>query len=214
MARDVKKNQKSIVIDMRRWGHSYSEIHRELAIPKSTIASWLKHVTMDADHRQRVLKKRLVIARANALRRRDRTRDSIRSLITASASDIQAISKRELWLMGIVLAWAKHISSQRVQYMSSDPFLIKLFLRWLQEVGRIKKRELIIDLFVRKGTGVAVKFWTKTTGLAVVHTYQLSTAPPQYGILRIRVRASSLLARQILGWIEGIKGVLWGSRQN
>ena len=55
-----------------------------------------------------------------------------------SAKDIQEITKKELWLMGIVLYWRERLLSgnendlrKGVKFSSSDPYLIKLFLKWL-----------------------------------------------------------------------------------
>ncbi len=226
---DIKKNQKNVVLDLRRQGLSYSEIQKELAIPKSTIASWLQNVTMDAHHEQRLEQKRSATAKKNALLRREQTSSSIIEVKNLSSHDIKKISKRELWLMGTILYWKHgHAGDLRtgVRFMSSDPHRIKLFLRWLQEVGHLKNKEFLFDIFLdpteEKDRAEAITYWSKITAFDSEYfshayilrkkkksVYQRKRASNyQYGMLRVRVRASSLLARQIAGWIEGIKNRL------
>ena len=219
---DTKKNQKTIVVGLRRQGFSYSEIQKELALPKSTIASWSQNVTMDVGHEQRLQQKRSATAQKNNALRKRRTAEAITAIKKSSSHDIRTISKRELWLMGITLYWKNISSTGRVQFTSAEPDLIKLFLRWLQEVGRLKKNEFLFDIFLGSDKqnirDDAIGYWSKNTGFDTEHfshvyllrrkkkrVVQRKRTTYQHGLLRIRVRASSLLARQIAGWIEGIK---------
>ncbi|OGN28162.1 MAG: hypothetical protein A3A33_02295 [Candidatus Yanofskybacteria bacterium RIFCSPLOWO2_01_FULL_49_25] len=238
---DVKKNQKKYVIDLRKKGLSYSEIGKELAIPKSTISLWLKKVKLTDAQRQRLSERRVVAARANSKKRKISLAHKIEVLKNASAKNIQQISKREFWLMGIMLYWREQLANKNkndlytgVQFTSGDPHLIKFFLRWLQEVGRLKKGEILFDIFT-DSTDQTIQlknkaYWSRISGFdkkafarvyiqkRIKHQDSMSNRKKRvrrkkiiYGLLRIRVRASSMLARQIAGWVSGIQNFYWGS---
>ena len=148
--------------------------------------------------------------------------------------------------MGIILYWRERAASGNetdirngVRFTSSDPYLIKFFLKWLIQAGGIKNDEIKFDIFIgedKKSSVEAVKevilYWSKITGFSkehfLNHIYFQKNSPKrrtkpgqkkrktgipkksQFGLLRIRVMASSMLARQIAGWIKGIQQYYWG----
>ncbi len=214
---------------MRKRGMSYSEIENRLSIPKSTLCSWLKTVPLTDEQLRRLDEKRRAVARANAERRMERTDKTIEAIWHASAHDVKNISKRELWLMGIALCWNRTGDFRKgVHFTSSDPHLVKLFLQWLRDVGQIDDDELQFDIFMRGRKGDAIQYaidhWARVTNFSeerFSHIYfqkgrkrdrgkSTIEQKPYLGMLRVRVRASSLLARQIAGWIHGIRAFYWG----
>jgi len=124
--------------------------------------------------------------------------------------------------MGVMLYWTakqKHDQKHGVHFMSSDPELIKLFLLWLKDIGGIKYDEIAFDIFLKSDTlkerESAIAYWKKIIGTDLFNLYiqkarrrrglRNTVKRAESSILRIRVRKSSLLARQITGWIQGIK---------
>jgi len=105
-------------------------------------------------------------------------------------------------------------------------------LKWLQNIGRIKDEEIMLDLFINKQqsrpTKEIVKYWSDVTDFSedrFSKIYWLRSRKKtnnskdkkrviknktKYGLLRVRVRASSMLARQISGWVRGIVRYYWG----
>lgn len=218
MPYNVANNQKSIVTDLRRKGFSYSEIARELALPKSTLSSWLKRVPLTDEQKNRLIKKRQLAARENGKKRIATLLATYDDVWRRSARDIKKISPRELWLMGIVLYGRE---KRTVQFTSSDALQIKLFLRWLYEIGNLGNNELAFDIFITtpsqgedpKRIERAIAHWMHITGMPkkyFTHIYRQrqKQVKDNFGQLRIRVKASSILARQISGWTHGIASIL------
>lgn len=251
--------KKGIAIDLRKKGNSYSEIANSIHVPKSTVAYWVRKVKVDPEHIKKLKERRTNAARKNSAKRILKINKEIEEIKNSSAKDIDKISKRELWLMGIILYWRERLLSGHendlrhgVRFSSSDPYLINFFLKWLQDVGGIKNEEIYFDIFLTKdkrhsiqAVKDAILYWSKKTNFprdyflkhiyfqrnrlkltevikgknekilskqsnkdhkAKIKKYKIS----QFGFLRIRVRASSMLARQISGWIRGIRKYYWG----
>jgi hypothetical protein len=127
-----------------------------------------------------------------------------------------------------------------VNFTSSDPYLIKLFLRWLQDLGGYENDELNFDIFINKFGRTKkltetdkidrikqiIRYWAEVTEAPkekFIHIYfkekPVSNGKKKidlkeynkanFGFLRIRVKSSSMLARQIAGWMRGIREFYW-----
>jgi len=228
--RSAKKREKREIIALRKRGFSYSEIRNQFPVSKSTLSAWLKNIKMP-EGRSRELRRRSIRGLIKGAEQKKMRRISETNVIHSSAmQDIKTISKKELWLMGIVLYWAcgleekEHRTGLGVRFSSSDASIIKLFLEWLAQVGNIKKREVGFDLYLhesRKGIrDEIISHWARVTGFPRAHFSHVyfqknkikrksTLKKANYGLVRIRIRKSSLLARQISGWILGIKKHYW-----
>lgn len=152
-----------------------------------------------------------------------------RTIQEAAMRNVKEISRRELWLMGIVLYRARGVEETEsrtglgVRFSSSDPFLVKLFLAWLVRIGKIRRKDIACDLYLHEGRknmqAEILEYWSRSTGFPrrhFSHVYffrnNLKEKKPRrktrYGLVRVRVAASTLLSRQISGWIRGVEGIL------
>ena len=250
MAIDVKKALEPMAVKLRKQGFSYSQIQKEIYVPKSTLSSWLKKIKLTEAQTGKLRERQLRAAKAGSEKKSLRTAQLIEEIKISSAKDVSKISKRELWLMGVMLYWRERLSNDNesdlrkgVRFTSSDPHLVKLFLKWLNDIGKIADEEIGFDIFagenkynrggrrneksennVEARNKVAVdviNYWSEITGFPknnFTHVYFQKVRPKKrgikkrkisgkarFGLLRIRVKASSMLARQIAGWTEGIK---------
>jgi len=233
----LEKYKQNIAIDMRKRGFSYSEIGNRIHIPKSTLSYWLKNIKLTPEQTQKLNDKRIEVAKANALKKISKTAKTIEEIKNSSAQDIKEISKKELWLMGVVLYWKngnRGDLKKGVHFSSSDPAMINLFLKWLREVGGVEDKEIKFHIFIKrrgfktsvdkknKMVDESIDFWSKATGVPKSHfsniyfqkTNRGNNPQPitdKYtqpaGFLRVKVAESSMLARQIAGWIEGLKRI-------
>src|SRR3989344_2426597 len=170
----LEKYKKNIAIDMRKRGLSYSEIGNHLHIPKSTLSYWLKNLKLTPEQIKKLNDKRVEIAKANALKKISTTSGMIEKIKNSSSRDIKEISKKELWLMGIMLYWKNGNNSdfkKGVHFSSSDPYMIKLFLKWLKEAGGIKDGEIKFEIFLKSNSGdkndlkeKAASYWSDVSG--------------------------------------------------
>ena len=235
----IKKNSpKDFAIELRKGGYSYSEIMKFCPVPKSTLSYWFRDLKLSEPQLLRLKKKRIESAQKGSKTKILKTAKAIEEIQKNSAKDVGKISKRELWLMGVVLYWRERLLNKNdsdlkkgVRFTSSDPYLIKLFIRWLVDVGGIKNEEISFDIFMpadkKKSLNDFVDYWSKVTGFSKGNfsRYYLQkarvdnskkkpkrvTQKSSYGLLRVRVKASSMLARQISGWVSGVIEHYWGS---
>ena len=217
----MEKYKQNIAIEMRKRGFSYSEIENRMHIPRSTLSYWLKNIKLTPEQTKKLNDKRTEVAKANALKKVSRTSKMIEEIKNSSSQDVKEISKKELWLMGVVLYWKNGNKSdlkKGVHFSSSDPDMIKLFLKWLREVGGVEDKEIRFDIFIKwsktskkNSSDEIIDYWAKVTGFSKEHFsniyFQKASKKRESGngFLRIKVAQSSMLARQIAGWIEGLK---------
>lgn len=209
--------KKGIAIELRKKGFSYDDIKNELNIPKSTVVYWVRDIKLEENQTQNLKNKQLETAKENSRKRAVKILKQAEEIRTTSIASINKISKRELWLIGIVLYWRQKFSSSKthnlkkgVWFSSSDPNILNLFLRWLRDVGGVTNKELYLDIFMKKGDkkdrAKIINYWSGAVGIPsnnFKHFYYQNNKS-KFGFLRIRVSASSMLARQIDGWIAGI----------
>ena len=174
MPRYLGKYKQNIAIDMRKRGLSYSEIENRLHIPKSTLSSWLKNIELTQEQMKKLNDKKITTAKSNALKKISKTSKLIEEIKSSSAQDIKELSKKELWLVGIMLYWKngnKNDMRKGVHFSSSDPTMIKLFLKWLKEIGRINDGEIKFEIFLKSNhkdkndlKEKAVSYWSEVSG--------------------------------------------------
>jgi hypothetical protein len=216
-----KESEKKAAISLRKRGLSYNEILREVPIAKSTLSVWLKDIGLAKKQRQRLtLKRKAAQVKAQESCRNVRIARE-RLTIESAKKEIKSISKKELWLIGIALYWAegskqkKHNVSQRTTFNNSDPRMILLFDRWLQEICGKEKEDLHYSIYIHRSADIesARKFWSNLVRTDIKQVY-LKTHNPKtkmkncsedyHGLLRIDVRNSTDLNRKISGWVLGI----------
>src|SRR3989344_7901362 len=171
----LEKYKKNIAIDMRKRGLSYSEIGNRIHVPKSTLSFWLRKIKLTKDQLKKLNNKKIESLKKGSEKKIARTRQTIEEIKKASAKDIKEITKKELWLIGAVLYWRERFLSgnesdlrKGVRFTSSEPYLIKLFLKWLQDIGQIKNEEIEFDIFMagdqRNLRKEAIAYWSDVTG--------------------------------------------------
>ena len=172
----IKKNSsKDFAIELRKGGYSYSEIKKFSPVPKATLSYWFRKIKLSEPQLARLKKKRIEGAQKGSRAKTLKTSKAIEEIQKTSAKDIGKISKRELWLMGVVLYWRERFLNKNdsdlkkgVRFTSSDPHIIKLFLKWLGDVGGIKNEEINFDIFIgedkKNSINDLVNYWAEITG--------------------------------------------------
>ncbi len=210
---------------MRRDGKTYREILLTVPVAKSTLSEWFKSVELAKSQKQRLTQKRLASAQRGANKRRENRIAEIAKLNSQGIKKVGKLSERELWLIGTALHWAEG-SKQRESsrsagliFTNSDPNMLVVFLAWLKVLG-VKKEDRVFELYVHTDRRSEVlkfkQWWAKQLGIKVsdffgvyykqgkILTNRKNTADLYHGLIRIRVRSSTSLHRQVNGWIEGI----------
>ena len=214
---------------MRLQGTSYREIQEQLGIPKSTLSNWLSDVPLSEEQRATLSKRseegirsRAVAIRASRIRRTE-------VLQAEAASEIGAMTDRELFLLGVALYWCEGTKEKpwgrpaQMGFINSDPDVIRLFLRWLQLVG-VQHADLIFRLSIHESADIeaAHRFWEAVVDAEESQwrrpnltrhrpsTVRQNVGPSYVGCLIVTVRRSVALNRRVAGWWAGISASATG----
>lgn len=222
MGKDAEKFR---AIEMRRHGKTYNEILDKVPVAKSTLSLWLRSVQLSKPQVQRTTALRKAAAQRGADSRRNARLAEIKSLTERGIKKVGKMSRRELWLVGIALYWAEGNKQRQssissgIIFGNSDPQMIRVFLAWLEALN-ITRSQLIFELYVHETRFAEVdvfkRWWAKEIGITrkeVTGTYfkkgnvltnHKNTEDLYHGLLRLKVKSSTSLNREITGYIAGV----------
>jgi hypothetical protein len=226
----AKDDLRATAVAMRQEGRSYREIAEVVGVAKSTLSLWLRDVPLNEEQRRALTVRgpeataaRHAENRALAARRRAHVRKQARE-------QIAQLSESELFVGGVVAYWAEGSKNkpwrhgQSVQFMNSDPAMIRLFLAWLRLVG-VSCERLIFRVHIHESAAVseAITFWADIVGAPESQfgkptikthkplTVRKNVGPDYHGCLLVYVRNSATLNLQIEGWFEGLSAYAAGA---
>lgn len=217
---------------LRLTGKSYNEIRDILSIPKSTLSSWFKGVVLSDTAKAR-LASRANIGTAMLIKRNKmqthRAEQRARETRVLARKEIPVLTKRDLLIMGAVLYWAegykrllirdgKERMSHVISFVNADPIMVKVFVRFLQEILEVSRDEihLTMRLYSHINEKSALKYWAKATGLLDPRfhptTHMISSASQgkrpynrlPYGTLQVAVYDTTKF-HHLMGLIEGVQ---------
>lgn len=222
----TKENERNKAIELRKRGLSYREILREVLVAKSTLSLWLRSVKLSKKQKQRLTEKKLASARRGAVRKHEIKVEKANDIIHRAFSDIKKISAKDLFLIGVALYWAEGSKEKEyrpgsgINFANSDCDMAKIFLKWLIKICGIDKDRIVFEIYIHENNkyrlNQVVNYWSATTGYSKdnfsriyfkknkINTKRKNIDNLYYGLLRIKVKASSELNRKVQGWIKGI----------
>jgi transcriptional regulator with XRE-family HTH domain len=217
---NAKDDLRSKARDLRVQGLDYEEIAAELGVSKSSVSLWVRDLPRPPGLSYEECRKRA----AEGIRRyweaerpaREAEREAARA---AAAAQIGQLSDRELLIAGAIAYWCEgaknkpYRRSDRVTFMNSDPSLIRFFLRFLSAAG-IASDQLIFRVYIHEDADAdaAQQFWLAITQAHPAQfrgptlkrhnptTARKNKGDNYHGCLRVEVRCSTGLYRQIEGW--------------
>jgi hypothetical protein len=217
---------------LRQAGCSYSQILEALPRPvsKSTLSLWLRDVELTPDQQAALNRMHLDARRRAGETRRFDTAQRRQKTVSAARIQIQQMSERDLFVVGVVAYWAEGSKAkpwrpegEAVQFINSDPDMIRLFVTWLRLVGVGPERLSCRVHIHESGDAVeATKYWAGVAGVSpdsfsrpTIKRHRPTTSRGNVGAeyrgcLCIYVRRSTNLYRQIEGWWSGICAGLVG----
>lgn len=221
----MKSAEKENAIRLRKEGKTYSEIMTEIPIAKSTLSEWLKSVKLAKSQKQYITKKKRESALRGARARHETRISEVRTLQHEGTIEVGELSARELWLIGTALYWAEgskqyeHSPSTGVVFNNSDSRMIRVFLRWLEQM-KVPSSSICFELYVHEArksdVPVFKQWWVRELGISIARldrvyfkkgnpkTRRKNTANLYHGLIRIKVNSSTVLNRKINGWVHGI----------
>jgi hypothetical protein len=210
--------------ELRTQGMSYGEIAGTLGIAKSSVSLWVRDLPTPARLSYPERRKRAAegVRRYWAAERPAREAKRAAARATA-AEEIGDLTDRELLIAGAIAYWCEGSKnkpgrrSDRVDFINSDPSLIRFFLRFLAITG-CPPENLTFRVYIHENADAksAELFWLKITGAhpeqflrtTLKHhqpkTVRKNVGENYHGCLRIDVQRGSGLYRAIEGWVEAI----------
>jgi len=217
---NAKDDVRSRARELRRQGMVYNEIAVKLGVSKSSVSLWVRNIPRSEtlsyeESRQRQM------AGVSAYWAAERERRELARVAVsqAAAGQIGQLSQREVLIAGAVAYWCEGAKNKpyrrnnRVDFINSDPQLVKLFLRFLETAG-VSRNRLVFMISIHETADLvaAQRFWHQVIGyedarfmppLIKRHkplTVRKNTGDDYHGCLRILVRRATVLYRQIEGW--------------
>lgn len=228
----AKLKEKDHAISLRRAGMSLRDIVKIVPVAKSTLSIWLREVHLSKPQKQRLTQKKRAAQLRGALRRKTDRITATDLIYEETGRDIGELSKRELWLMGIMLYWAEgakqkeHNVSSGIRFTNSDAVMIRLFVRWLDEICGIPFDLLRFDVYIHE-TAMKTKqeifhYWSQKIDIPIssfqglyfkkgnIKTKRKNIGEGYFGLVSLKVYRSTILNRRITGWVKGIEKFYWG----
>ena len=223
MTKYIRVQQKAV--RLREKGKTLREIGRVLRISSSTAHLWTRVVRLTELQKRAIWEKHKEAFQAGRRRvtlrqRQERHKEEIKYK-QIGKNMVGVISKRELMLIGAALYWSEGFKrDSRLGFANSDPDMIRLFLRWLFEVGRIPKESVRlrvgVNMSYRDRVSGIEKKWSRLTGIPLGQFqksfFQKVSWKRGYknrgeylGVLRVRVNGQGKLFLTIKGMLEGLR---------
>ena len=226
------RSDRNSALKLRLKGRSYNEISRLLNIPKSTLSSWFTRLEISRTAQDR-LRNRAYNLGVAALIKRNHSQTFIAQqrasdIHRAARKEVENISHRDLFVIGISLYWAegykrpivkngKVKTSHPVTLSNADPRLAKMFTEFLLKICRVPSEKIHgeVRVYEHQNPDHLLHFWSKTTDIPInrlkVIRNGISISSKRmrpynilpYGTIQIRVNSTELY-HKIMGWIEGL----------
>lgn len=224
----AKINERSMAISLREQGKSYSEIVASVHVSQSTLSVWLKAVALTDKQVSSLADKKRAGQLKGGLARKSFRETKQKSIVNESIRDIKQLTIQDLWLAGIIAYWCEGTKqretniSQAVVFTNSDPFLIRLFLKWLERCCGIEQQNLIFRLHIHESVKIyqALEYWSRELEVPIdnfsktalkkhkILTNRKNKNENYHGLITVTVRKSTDLNRKIKGWVLGISNFL------
>lgn len=213
------KKEKEDSIKLRRKGFSIKEIANKIGVAKSSVSLWVRNIELNSEQIE-ILSKKVSGIKVVEKRRQTRLKNekSKRQIILDKAEkQIEKISQKELWLMGVMLYWAEGGKTQRglVRFSNGDPEMIKIMMVFFRKICKVPEEKFrgYIHIHPHLDHKKAEKYWSNITGISLkkfFKTYRKTNISSKnkkntlpFGVFDIYICDTKLFLK-ISGWAKGI----------
>lgn len=157
------------VIELRKSGKTYSEIRRELGIPKSTLSNWLSKYPLTKEQLFSIEKaakrnKDIAVERCRLTKQKKREK-RLANVYNFQKKELLPLCLKEIYLVGLFLYWGEGSKSLKgaVSLSNTDPRVIKFYLFWLIKGLEIpiKKIKILVHLYEDMEKERELNYWSK-----------------------------------------------------
>lgn len=215
----MKKKEKEKAINLRKKGMSVRDITNKVNAAKSSVSRWVRDVKLtkkqkkhlkEKSHSQFVIEKRRKTRIKNEKQKRQK-------IINKAKKEINNISEKELFLIGISLYWGEGGKTQRglVRLTNSDSRLIKVMMKFFRDICEVPEDKFRghIHLHPHLNKNKAENYWSNISGIPKKQFFKTSQQHNKssknkkdslpLGTFTIYVCDTELFLK-IKGWTEGL----------
>ncbi|MBI2574116.1 MAG: hypothetical protein HYV78_01850 [Candidatus Wildermuthbacteria bacterium] len=214
----MKATEKQFAKELRAKGWPLNKIQRKLGVSKSSISVWVRKVELTEHQKEKIHKGRFTRAviertRQTRLRNEDARRQTI---INVAKEDLQKISSRELFLIGISLYWGEGGKTGGiVRFSNSDPKMIRVMMRFFRILCGVSEKKFrgYIHIHPHLDHIEARKYWSQISGIPENQFYKTYRIPSKaskqkkdslpFGTFNIYICNKELLLK-LTGWTEKV----------
>ncbi len=215
----MKLKEKLEARRLRSFGHSLNEIRKRLDVAKSSISLWVRDIELTPEQKkglsQKSIQKGVIEQRRTTRLKNESARRQI--IIDAANKEIKRISKRELWLIGVMLYWAEGGKTRRgmVRFSNSDPEMIKIMMAFFRKICKVPEEKFMgyIHIHPHLNHKRAERYWSSMSNIPLskfYKTYRKINSSSKnkkdnlpFGTFDVYVLSTELFLK-ILGWAEGV----------
>ena len=220
----VKVHAKTLAIEMRKAGHSYNYIAPKVGVSKSTVGMWVSDIPYIPNQEtiERIGKARA----ASGAAKNKIKRESFQLARDEACTDVQAVSTRDLFMLGLGLYIGEGAKSDSITcFVNSNVAIMNLIIRWFTDAIGIPKKNIRMRLHLYPDSHheTCHEFWSTQTGIPREQFFRpvidfrkdkkaMKSGKLPYGTAHLRVsslgekRFGVFLARKIMAWSELVLG--------
>lgn len=210
------------VFKLRKEGYSYGHISEKTGVTKSTLSGWLSGVPYKPN--KEMIEK---IGKARAASGQAKSKQKIESIHEAqleAINDIGIMTKRDLFMLGIGLYIGEGTKTHNiVRIINADPKIIKLAIKWFEDVCGLQKENFRIRIHLYPDTNIkeCLKFWSEVSGIPMNQFYKsqidirtgkkiFKKGKLPYGTAHLSIKSNGkkkfgvFLSRKIGAWMEEV----------
>jgi predicted transcriptional regulator len=210
------REDKKSALQLRSLGKSYNEIKKLLGVPKSTLSDWLgknqnsiriKHILSENAEKKNTIRIRTL----NKIRKRNLSK-LYQEAREEAKKEFEYFKFFPLFISGITIYWGEGDRSSRhlIRVGNIDPYMIRLFVRFLREVCGVFKMKIRAHILIYPDLDMekCKNFWIKKSGLSsenfnktVVIKGRHKTRRIPYGVCYVGV-SSTYLKEKMSIWLN------------
>jgi hypothetical protein len=224
----MKNNLKQATIKLRKQGHSYGEISKQMNVAKSTLSFWLKDIQLSKVAKNRLEKniatRNTMLLKQYSLARSEDAKTRADKIKLEAMKMIRPLKKNELFFLGLGLYWGEgykvfdnHRAWQAIDFVNSDPTSVVCFMEFLKVCCNILPEEckLQIHLHSDNDAEMIIDYWAALLSIPrqnimkPIFTYKqnrISKRILSYGTVHLRVYNRKHF-QKLMGWLSGLQNL-------
>ncbi len=222
MSKSIEKLQ---ALKLRRQGWSIKDIATELKISRGSASLWCQGIQLTTLQKEKLKAKQIAAGSAGRQKgvemNRKKRVDAITEAGNWAEQKIKEVRTSDLFFLGLGIYWGEGVKSRSGQatVVNSDPYILKVMLRWFEECLEIPRSDFRPYVYVasqHKSRGhIIMKYWENELDLPreqFKSTIYLEQRPKQryenhdnyYGVVALRVAKSTNLKYRILALLKTV----------